>query len=108
MTRYATQARVQSQFLDDALHQLRMLLSVLRTQTGVCLARNMPPGGPYSPSGDVGGLGQGGMCTTNQMLALARAKDASLPEAGFAPEPVDLAELAHRVIRGLLPTARAR
>ena len=31
--------------------------------------------------------------TTNQMLALARAKDASLPEAGFAPEPVDLAEL---------------
>ena len=33
MARYAAQARVQSQFLDDASHQLRTPLSVLRTQT---------------------------------------------------------------------------
>jgi two-component system sensor histidine kinase TctE len=46
--------------------------------------------------------------TTNQMLALARAKDASLAEGGFSPEPVDLVELADGVIRSLLPTARAR
>ena len=26
---------------------------------GLCPARNRPPGGPYSPSGDAGGLGQG-------------------------------------------------
>ena len=46
--------------------------------------------------------------TTNQMLALARAKDASLAEGGFAPEPVDLAETANAVIRTLLPAARTR
>jgi two-component system sensor histidine kinase TctE len=42
------------------------------------------------------------------MLALARAKDASLAEGGFVPESVDLVELADGVIRGLLPTARVR
>ena len=46
--------------------------------------------------------------TTNQMLALARAKDASLAEGGFSLEPVDLVVLADGVIRSLLPTARAR
>ena len=46
--------------------------------------------------------------TTNQMLALARAKDASLAEGGFVPESVDLVDLADGVIRGLLPTARFR
>ena len=46
--------------------------------------------------------------TTNQMLALARAKDASLAEGGFAPEPVDLVDTADAVIRALLPAARTR
>lgn len=46
--------------------------------------------------------------TTNQMLALARAKDASLAEGGLPLETVDLAELADGVIRALLPAARAR
>ncbi|MNS51209.1 Sensor protein QseC [compost metagenome] len=46
--------------------------------------------------------------TTNQMLALARAKDASLGESGFTVESVDLVELADSVIRNLLPAARAR
>src|SRR3546814_13143427 len=46
--------------------------------------------------------------TTNQMLALARAKDAPLSEGGLAPGPVDLAEGAEGVIRTLLPAARAR
>ena len=48
------------------------------------------------------------MRTTNQMLALARAKDASLAEGGFAPEPVDLVDTADAVIRALLPAARTR
>ena len=45
--------------------------------------------------------------TTNQMLALARAKDASWPKAG-SREPVDLVDTADAVIRALLPAARTR
>ena len=42
MARFAAQARVQSQFLDDASHQLRTPLSVLRTQTAYALRETDP------------------------------------------------------------------
>lgn len=107
MARFAAQARVQSQFLDDASHQLRTPLSVLRTQTAYALRETDPQEVRTALLAMQDGLDRA-VRTTNQMLALARAKDASLAEGGFSPEPVDLAELADGVIRSLLPTARAR
>ncbi|MFY3683430.1 sensor histidine kinase [Achromobacter xylosoxidans] len=107
MARYAAQARVQSQFLDDASHQLRTPLSVLRTQTAYALRETCPQEVRTALLAMQEGLDRA-VRTTNQMLALARAKDASLAEGGLAAELVDLAALAHGVIRTLLPTARAR
>jgi two-component system sensor histidine kinase TctE len=107
MARFAAQARVQSQFLDDASHQLRTPLSVLRTQTAYALRETDPQEVRTALLAMQEGLDRA-VRTTNQMLALARAKDASLAEGGFVPESVDLVELADGVIRGLLPTARVR
>lgn len=107
MARFAAQARVQSQFLDDASHQLRTPLSVLRTQTAYALRETDPQEVRTALLAMQEGLDRA-VRTTNQMLALARAKDASLAESGFTVEPVDLAELADSVIRNLLPAARAR
>ncbi|KAG1186471.1 hypothetical protein G6F35_014645 [Rhizopus arrhizus] len=107
MARFAAQARVQSQFLDDASHQLRTPLSVLRTQTAYALRETDPQEVRTALLAMQEGLDRA-VRTTNQMLALARAKDASLAEGGFTAEMVDLVDLADGVIRGLLPTARAR
>ncbi|MGE8660077.1 MAG: sensor histidine kinase [Achromobacter sp.] len=107
MARYVAQARVQSQFLDDASHQLRTPLSVLRTQTAYALRETCPQEVRTALLAMQEGLDRA-VRTTNQMLALARAKDASLAEGGLTAEPLDLAAVAHGVIRALLPTARAR
>jgi len=107
MARFATQARLQRQFLDDASHQLRTPLSVLRTQTAYALREADPQEVRAVLLAMQEGLDRA-VRTTNQMLALARAKDASLAEGGLVPEPVDLAAMAEGVIRALLPAARAR
>jgi len=107
MARFAALGRVQSQFLDDASHQLRTPLSVLRTQTAYALRETDPQEVRTALLAMQEGLDRA-VRTTNQMLALARAKDASLAEGGFTPEPVDLVDLADGVIRGLLPSARGR
>jgi two-component system sensor histidine kinase TctE len=107
MARFAALGRVQAQFLDDASHQLRTPLSVLRTQTAYALRETDPQEVRTALLAMQEGLDRA-VRTTNQMLALARAKDASLAEGGFTPELVDLVELADGVIRGLLPSARAR
>lgn len=81
MARYAAQARVQSQFLDDASHQLRTPLSVLRTQTAYALRETCPQEVRTALLAMQEGLDRA-VRTTNQMLALARAKDASLVVQG--------------------------
>ncbi|XUG57758.1 sensor histidine kinase [Bordetella pertussis] len=98
---------MQRQFLDDASHQLRTPLSVLRTQTAYALRETDPQEVRTALLAMQDGLDRA-VRTTNQMLALARAKDASLAEGGLPLETVDLAELADGVIRALLPAARAR
>lgn len=106
MARFAALGRVQAQFLDDASHQLRTPLSVLRTQTAYALRETDPQEVRTALLAMQEGLDRA-VRTTNQMLALARAKDASLAEGGLA-ESVDLVDLADGVIRTQLPNARAR
>ena len=107
MSRFTAQARLQRQFLDDASHQLRTPLSVLRTQTAYALRETDPAEIRSVLLAMQEGLDRA-VRTTNQMLALARAKNASLSEAGLVPEKVDLVDIAQNVIRTLLPAARAR
>lgn len=107
MSRFTAQARLQRQFLDDASHQLRTPLSVLRTQIAYGLRENDPQEIRAALLAMQEGLDRA-VRTTNQMLALARAKNASLSEVGLDPEFVDLVEISQSVIRALLPAARAR
>lgn len=107
MTRYAEMARLQRQFLDDASHQLRTPLTLLRTQVDFALREPDPEEARQALQAMHEGLDRA-VRMTNQMLSLARARDASLGDAGPAPEPVDLCELAQGVSRALLPAARVR
>lgn len=107
MQRYEEQARAQSQFLDDASHQLRTPLSVLRTQVAYALRESDPEELRVALSAMHEGL-ERAIRMTNQMLALARARDMALTQAHLVSEEVDLAEVAENVLRTLLPAARAR
>ncbi|WP_201525096.1 sensor histidine kinase [Bordetella pseudohinzii] len=105
--RFEAQARVQRQFLDDASHQLRTPLSVLRTQTAYALRETDPQEIHAALLAMKEGLDRA-VRTTNQMLTLARAKDAPWAEGGLPLETVDLAELADSVSRSLLPAIRMK
>ncbi|MCX7814401.1 MAG: sensor histidine kinase N-terminal domain-containing protein [Tepidimonas ignava] len=107
MARYAEMARMQRQFLDDASHQLRTPLSVLRTQVDFALRENDPAEVRRALQAMHEVLDRA-VRMTNQMLSLARAREASLTEGGVAAEQVDLAELARSVARYLLPNARLK
>jgi len=107
MQRYEAQARAQSQFLDDASHQLRTPLSVLRTQVAYALRESDPDELRAALSAMHEGL-ERAIRMTNQMLALARARDMALTQAHLTSGRVDLAETAENVLRTLLPAARAR
>lgn len=107
MARYAEMARTQRQFLDDASHQLRTPLSVLRTQVDFALRESEPSEVRRALQAMHEGLDRA-VRMANQMLALARAREASLAEGGLALEPVDLVELARGVARQLLPQARLK
>jgi len=107
MQRYEAQAHAQSQFLDDASHQLRTPLSVLRTQITYALRESDPRELRVALSAMHEGL-ERAIRMTNQMLALARARDMALTQAHLVSEQVDLADIAENVLRTLLPSARAR
>ncbi|GIX24364.1 MAG: histidine kinase [Caldimonas sp.] len=107
MARYADMARTQRQFLDDASHQLRTPLSVLRTQVDFALRETDPAEVRRALQAMHEGLDRA-VRMANQMLALARAREASLAEGGLAMEPVDLVALAQGVARQLVPHARAK
>jgi len=105
MERYARQARLQSQFLDDASHQLRTPLSVLGMQVGYALRESDPAEIRAALLAMRDGLERAER-TASQLLALARAKDAPLQSE--APERTDLGALAQSIVRELYPAARAR
>lgn len=107
MARFTRQAGLQRQFLDDASHQLRTPLSVLRTQVAYALREKDPQEVRTVLVAMQNGLDRA-VRTTNQMLALARAKHVSLEGGGLTLESIDMVELADSVVRTLFPSARVR
>src|SRR5690606_4119684 len=107
MERYAQQARVQSQFLDDASHQLRTPLTVLRAQLGYALREP----DPQEVRSALVAMGEGldrAVRTANQMLTLARARDNGFLEMSEDLERVDLLQLARGILKDVYPIARAK
>lgn len=108
MARYEAQAALQSQFLDDASHQLRTPLSILRTQVGYALRETDPDEARLALVAMQDGL-DCAVRTTNQLLALARARDASFSSMlESAGERLDICALCDSVVRTLLPLARTK
>jgi two-component system sensor histidine kinase TctE len=107
MARYEQQARLQRQFLDDASHQLRTPLAVLRAQLGYALRETDTDEIKAALQAMREGLDRG-VRTTDQMLSLARAKDKSPFENGEGLERIDLNELGRDVLRNSRPIARLK
>ncbi len=105
MARYERQARLQNQFLDDASHQLRTPLAVLRTQLGYALRESDPQEARVALQAMGEGLERAER-TANQLLALAKARE----PAAFDDEPgeTELIALAEDIVRELYPVARSR
>lgn len=107
MARYARQAKSQRQFLDDASHQLRTPLTVLRTQLDYALRENDLAETRLAIRAMRDGLDRATR-VTNQMLALARAHGASLPETAIPRESFSLSHLVEESTRLMLPAAKAK
>lgn len=107
MQRYAEQARVQRQFLDDASHQLRTPLSVLKTQISYALREKDINEMRSALFAMQDGIDQATRMT-NQMLSLARAQDAMQLEPGTGRVATDVNALAEQALRHVYPMARER
>jgi len=105
--RRAEQTQRQRQFLDDAAHQLRTPLAVLRTQLAYAQRENAGHELQHTLAAMQTGL-ERATRVTNQMLALARAHGAALPETSLTREPFCLNTLLEDAARLLAPAARAR
>lgn len=114
MARHADMARSHRQFLDDASHQLRTPLAVLRTQISYALREQDPVEIHTVLLAMQDGLTRAERLT-QQMLTLARTDGTNASRTASANVsdqemlvPVDLLELTHNVITTLWPLARAR
>ena len=105
MARFAAQARVQSQFLDDASHQLRTPLSVLRTQTAYAL-RETDPRRSVQPFWRCRKAWTGPCVPPTRCWPWRALKTPPWPKAGSRPSRSTWPSDA--VIRTLLPAARTR
>lgn len=105
MARFEAHAGRQRQFLDDASHQLRTPLAMLRTKVEYALRESDPHEVRTALVAMRSGLDRAER-VTNQMLALARAHDASLDAQ--AQERIELGELLEETVRLLLPAARQK
>ena len=105
MQRFASHAARQRQFLDDASHQLRTPLAMLRTKVEYALREPDPQEVQSALAAMRSGLDRAER-VTNQMLALARAHDASLDAQ--ARETIELGALLEESVRLLLPAARQK
>ena len=107
MQRYTEQAARQRQFLDDASHQLKTPLSVLKTQLDYALRES----DPQELREVLLSMNEGvdrAIRMTSQMLALARVRDSLDTQLWQESESVDLGELVNELVRDLWPVIRER
>jgi two-component system sensor histidine kinase TctE len=106
LERHREQGETQRQFIDDASHQLKTPIAVLRSQVDFALRAEDPDAarGTLEAMGPI--IDRAARMTT-QLLALARAKNASLLDAS-QQAPTDLCRLLQDVARLHLAEARRR
>jgi two-component system sensor histidine kinase TctE len=106
MQRNLEQAEQQNRFLDDASHQLRTPMAVLRTQIDVAL-HEADATKIHETLRSAKDVLDRSTRTTNQLLTLARARTSHGTEI-FPTQTIDLAETAAETIRLLWPWLRSR
>lgn len=106
MERNVEQAEQQRRFLDDASHQLRTPMTILRTQIDYALHQTSldEVRNALTSSKDV--LDRS-IRTTNQLLALAKARTSQGTET-YPQGPIDVTETVAETIRMLWPRIRSR
>ncbi|WP_246082706.1 sensor histidine kinase [Rubellimicrobium rubrum] len=104
--RYHLQGEAQRRFIDDASHQLKTPLAVLRSQIDYAL-RADDPTTSRAVLEAMRPVTERAARMTSQLLSLARARNAALLDTS-ASAPVDLATLAGDVARLHLGQARRR
>lgn len=107
MARFLRRAQTQRQFLDDASHQLRTPLALLRTKVEYALRESDPAEMRAALAAMRSGLDRAER-VTNQMLALARAHDARMGGGRVQHERVDLCALLDESVRLLWSAARQK
>ncbi|SIQ86834.1 two-component system, OmpR family, sensor histidine kinase TctE [Rhizobium sp. RU33A] len=106
MQRTAEEASQQRRFLDDASHQLRTPMTILRTQIEYALHQSSLPDVKATLVSSREVL-ERSIRTTNQLLALAKARTAQGTEI-YPQERLDLSETIADTIRMLWPRIRSR
>ncbi len=106
MQRTAEEASQQRRFLDDASHQLRTPMTILRTQIEYALHQSSLPDVKATLVSSREVL-ERSIRTTNQLLALAKARTAQGTEI-YPQQRLDLAETIADTIRMLWPRIRSR
>ncbi|RMX08000.1 sensor histidine kinase [Corticibacter populi] len=107
MARFAERSRMQRQFLDDASHQLRTPLAMLRTKLEYALREPDPQEMHAALLAMRNGLDRAER-VTNQMLSLAKAHDAGVAGSAQQRQRFELGALLEESVRLLLPAARVR
>ncbi len=107
MQRYAEQTKIQRQFLDDASHQLRTPLSVLKTQVSYALRENDINEMRSALLAMEQGIDQATRMT-NQMLSLAKTQDIARSEHDPSQELIHVTDIVEHVVRYLYPMARSK
>ncbi len=107
MQRYTEQADRQRQFLDDASHQLKTPLAVLKTQLDYALRESDPQEVREVLLSMTEGVDRA-IRMTSQMLALARVRDSLDTQVWQDSASVDLGELVNELVRDLWPVIRER
>ncbi|MGK9052653.1 sensor histidine kinase [Neorhizobium sp. CSC1952] len=106
MARNVEQAEQQRRFLDDASHQLRTPMTILRTQIDYALRQSNPDEVRAALQSSKVVLDRS-IRTTNQLLALAKARTSQGTET-YPQASIDVAESLAEVVRMLWPRIRSR
>lgn len=105
MGRHAKQAETQRQFLDDASHQLKTPIAVLRTQIDYALLAG-DRDEQRSTLESMRGIVERAARTTSHFLSLARARNFAQESGSASHRPIDLKALLTELARMRLADAR--